>query len=201
MVAHAGARVIGNRLGFALAAALGGAFVAASERAGTPLVDAILLTWALTLLVGGLALPCMARLRAASAAFPAAVPLAAGRDVVCDRFADSSVAYQGRGRELGTELVERLNDWATAGITPDLTFYFDVKPSEGLAPVIVKEIEKIVEEIKSLGLTTIIVEQNAIAALHLADRAIILDMGQVVFDGTAQAVLDDEDLRHQYLAI
>ena len=75
------------------------------------------------------------------------------------------------------------------------------EPYEGLAPVIVQEIEKIVEEIKSLGLTTIIVEQNAIAALHLADRAIILDMGQVVFDGTAQAVLDDEDLRHQYLAI
>jgi branched-chain amino acid transport system ATP-binding protein len=75
------------------------------------------------------------------------------------------------------------------------------EPYEGLAPVIVREIEKIVEEIKSLGLTTIIVEQNAIAALNLADRAIILDMGQVVFDGTAQAVLDDEDLRHQYLAI
>ncbi|GAB4394001.1 MAG: ABC transporter ATP-binding protein [Kiloniellaceae bacterium] len=75
------------------------------------------------------------------------------------------------------------------------------EPYEGLAPVIVQEIEKIVEEIKSLGLTTIIVEQNAIAALHLADRAIILDMGQVVFDGTAQAVLDDEELRHQYLAI
>jgi branched-chain amino acid transport system ATP-binding protein len=75
------------------------------------------------------------------------------------------------------------------------------EPYEGLAPVIVREIERIVEEIKSLGLTTIIVEQNAIAALHLADRAIILDMGQVVFDGTAKAVLDDEDLRHQYLAI
>src|SRR3546814_160375 len=75
------------------------------------------------------------------------------------------------------------------------------EPYEGLAPVIVREIEKIVEEITSLGLTTIIVEQNAIAALHLADRAIILDMGQVVFDGTAQAVLDNEDLRHQYLAI
>src|SRR3546814_17473599 len=75
------------------------------------------------------------------------------------------------------------------------------EPYEGLAPVIVREIEKIAEEIKALGLTTIIVEQNAIAALHLADRAIILDMGQVVFDGTAQAVLDNEELRHQYLAI
>lgn len=75
------------------------------------------------------------------------------------------------------------------------------EPYEGLAPVIVQEIEKTLEEIKSHGMTTIIVEQNAIAALHLADRAIILDMGQVVFDGTAQDVLDNEELRHEYLAI
>jgi branched-chain amino acid transport system ATP-binding protein len=75
------------------------------------------------------------------------------------------------------------------------------EPYEGLAPVIVKEIEKTLEQIKALGITTIIVEQNAVAALHLADRAIILDMGQIVFDGTAQEVLDNEDLRHEYLAI
>lgn len=75
------------------------------------------------------------------------------------------------------------------------------EPYEGLAPVIVQEIERTLEEIKKLGMTTIIVEQNAIAALHLADRAIILDMGQVVFDGGAQEVLDNADLRQEYLAI
>ncbi|TQV75697.1 ABC transporter ATP-binding protein [Denitrobaculum tricleocarpae] len=75
------------------------------------------------------------------------------------------------------------------------------EPYEGLAPVIVQEIERILEEIKGLGLTTIIVEQNAIAALHLADRAIILDMGQVAFDGIAQEVLDNAELRQEYLAI
>ena len=75
------------------------------------------------------------------------------------------------------------------------------EPYEGLAPVIVQEIEKIVEQIKEAGITTVIVEQNAIAALHLADRAIILDMGQAVFDGTAQDVLDNADLRQEYLAI
>jgi branched-chain amino acid transport system ATP-binding protein len=75
------------------------------------------------------------------------------------------------------------------------------EPYEGLAPVIVQEIEKILEEIKALGLTTIIVEQNAVAALHLADRALILDMGEIVFDGTAREVIDNEQLRHQYLAI
>ena len=75
------------------------------------------------------------------------------------------------------------------------------EPYEGLAPVIVQEIEKTLEQIKQLGMTTIIVEQNAVAALHLADRALILDMGQIVFDGKAQEVLENEDLRHEYLAI
>ena len=75
------------------------------------------------------------------------------------------------------------------------------EPYEGLAPVIVQEIEKILDEIKALGITTIIVEQNAIAALHLADRAIILDMGEIVFDGTAKDVIDNAELRQQYLAI
>lgn len=75
------------------------------------------------------------------------------------------------------------------------------EPYEGLAPVIVHEIETILDNIKTFGITTIIVEQNAIAALRLADRAIILDMGQVVFDGLAQEVLDNEEMRQQYLAI
>jgi len=75
------------------------------------------------------------------------------------------------------------------------------EPYEGLAPVIVQEIASIVEDIKKYGITTIIVEQNAVAALRLADRALILDTGKIVFDGTAQEVLDNEDLRHEYLAI
>ncbi len=75
------------------------------------------------------------------------------------------------------------------------------EPYEGLAPVIVQEIERTLAQIKDLGITTVIVEQNAIAALKLADRAVILDTGQVVFDGSAQEVLDNEALREEYLAI
>ena len=75
------------------------------------------------------------------------------------------------------------------------------EPYEGLAPVIVHEIERTLRLIKEQGITTVIVEQNAVAALNLADRAVILDTGQVVFDGTAQEVLDNETLRHEYLAI
>jgi branched-chain amino acid transport system ATP-binding protein len=75
------------------------------------------------------------------------------------------------------------------------------EPYEGLAPVIVAEIEKIIGEIKALGMTTIIVEQNAIAALRLADRAVILDTGEVAFAGPARDVLGNADLRRDYLAL
>ncbi|TMV09713.1 ABC transporter ATP-binding protein [Ruegeria sediminis] len=75
------------------------------------------------------------------------------------------------------------------------------EPYEGLAPVIVDEIEKTLIHIKEQGMTTIIVEQNAVRALELADRAVILDTGGIVFDGTASEVLENEELRSEYLAI
>lgn len=75
------------------------------------------------------------------------------------------------------------------------------EPYEGLAPVIVQEIAKTLNIIRDQGITTIIVEQNAVAALKLADRAVILDTGSVVFDGSAKEVLDNEQLRAEYLAI
>ncbi|MCC9198383.1 dTMP kinase [Arthrobacter sp. zg-Y820] len=54
-----------------------------------------------------------------------------GDVVVCDRFIDSSVAYQGSGRSLGTEDVRQLNVWATEGFAPDLTVLLDVDPGQG----------------------------------------------------------------------
>ncbi|WP_111732523.1 ABC transporter ATP-binding protein [Roseovarius amoyensis] len=75
------------------------------------------------------------------------------------------------------------------------------EPYEGLAPVIVDEIEKTLRVIKEQGMTTIIVEQNAVRALELADRAVILDTGGIVFDGTAEEVLENDELRAEYLAI
>jgi branched-chain amino acid transport system ATP-binding protein len=86
-------------------------------------------------------------------------------------------------------------------LTRDIKLLLLDEPYEGLAPVIVNEIEKILNEIKALGITTIIVEQNAIAALRLADRAVILDTGEVAFTGPAADVLASEDLRKEYLAI
>ncbi len=83
----------------------------------------------------------------------------------------------------------------------DLKLLLLDEPYEGLAPVIVHEIERILHSIKPLGITTIIVEQNAVAALKLADRAVILDTGEVAFAGSAKDVLDNTELRHEYLAI
>lgn len=58
--------------------------------------------------------------------------LEAGETVICDRFLDSSLAYQGAGRGLGIEEVRRLNAWATGGLVPDLTFYLRLEERERL---------------------------------------------------------------------
>jgi len=58
--------------------------------------------------------------------------LEAGRVVLCDRFADSTVVYQGYGRGLDPKLLHTLNDVAVAGLWPDLTLLFDLTPEEGL---------------------------------------------------------------------
>ena len=75
------------------------------------------------------------------------------------------------------------------------------EPYEGLAPVIVDEIEKTLMHTKEQGITTVIVEQNAVRVLQIADRAIILDTGTIVYDGSAAEVLANAELRAEYLAI
>lgn len=57
----------------------------------------------------------------------------AGDVVVCDRFTDSTLAYQGFGRGLDLDGVRALNDWATGGVAPDVTILLDIDPSLGLA--------------------------------------------------------------------
>jgi dTMP kinase len=55
--------------------------------------------------------------------------------VICDRFADASVAYQGYGRGLDIRMIRKLNDWAICGIRPDLTLLLDLSPEIGLRRV------------------------------------------------------------------
>jgi dTMP kinase len=58
--------------------------------------------------------------------------LQADQLVLCDRFIDSSIAYQGAGRGIGEQAVAEMNQFATEGLTPDLTLYFDVDAAVGL---------------------------------------------------------------------
>ncbi len=58
--------------------------------------------------------------------------LAGGGIVLCDRFADSTLAYQGFGRGLDREMLQRITTFATGGLAPDLTIYLDLPPAEGL---------------------------------------------------------------------
>ncbi|MBD2597426.1 dTMP kinase [Nostoc spongiaeforme FACHB-130] len=59
--------------------------------------------------------------------------LAAGKYILCDRYTDSTVAYQGYGRGLNMSLIEKLNDIATSGLTSDLTIWLDVDVEVGLS--------------------------------------------------------------------
>lgn len=65
--------------------------------------------------------------------------LAAGEVVLCDRFVDSSIAYQGAGRRIGVQEVASINRFATENLTPDLTLYLDVDAQVGLNRIGSKE--------------------------------------------------------------
>ncbi len=73
------------------------------------------------------------------------------------------------------------------------------EPSLGLAPKIVEEVEQILVRIKAMGTTIILVEQNAAIALRLADRAYVLEAGEVVLHGTGQELKNDPQVSKAYL--
>jgi branched-chain amino acid transport system ATP-binding protein len=75
------------------------------------------------------------------------------------------------------------------------------EPSEGLAPLIVREIGRIVAELKREGLSILLVEQNLAFALALADRAYVMNKGQIVFAGAAAALAAADTVKHQYLGV
>lgn len=73
------------------------------------------------------------------------------------------------------------------------------EPSMGLAPLLVQEIFSIIRDINSSGTTVLLVEQNAHMALSIAHRAYVLETGDIVKQGNAQALLSDDDVRKAYL--
>ena len=75
------------------------------------------------------------------------------------------------------------------------------EPSMGLAPVLVKDIFAAIKRLRNAGTTVLLVEQNARAALAIADRAYVMETGRLVMHGTGAELLADERLRATYLGI
>lgn len=73
------------------------------------------------------------------------------------------------------------------------------EPSLGLAPIIVEELFGIIQQLNQAGITIMLVEQNAHAALSIGTSGYVVEMGRVVLDGTAQELLENEDVREFYL--
>ncbi len=82
---------------------------------------------------------------------------------------------------------------------PDLLMLDE--PYEGLAPQIVDDVEDAIDRINDKGTTVLLVEQNAAAAISIADHCYVIDQGEIVFDGTAQTLRNDDETRQQYLGV
>ena len=73
------------------------------------------------------------------------------------------------------------------------------EPSMGLSPLLVKEIFDIIKDINSKGVTILLVEQNAQAALSIADRGYVLETGRIVTSGTGTELLNSTAIKKAYL--
>lgn len=73
------------------------------------------------------------------------------------------------------------------------------EPSLGLAPIVVQGIFDIIRQIHEAGTTVLLIEQNANMALHVADRAYVIENGKIAMEGTGQELLEDEKVRAAYL--
>ncbi len=73
------------------------------------------------------------------------------------------------------------------------------EPSMGLAPLVVKEIFKIISQLRDEGKTVLLVEQNAKAALSVADRGYVLETGRIVLQGPSEDLLENRDVQRAYL--
>ena len=73
------------------------------------------------------------------------------------------------------------------------------EPSMGLAPIFIREIFKIIQEIQKTGTTVLLIEQNAKMALSISNRAYVLETGSVVFSGTGQELLESDEIQKAYL--
>lgn len=75
------------------------------------------------------------------------------------------------------------------------------EPSMGLAPILVSQIFEVVQGLRKLDVTVLLVEQNAFGALSIADRGYVMETGRIVFEGPSRQLIEDPRIREAYLGI
>ena len=99
--------------------------------------------------------------------------LEGGKVVICDRYVDSTVAYQGGARGLGIDEVERLNAWITGGLVPDLTFLLDIGPADASTRRAGQQDDRI--ELEGQGLQRAVADAYGLLARRHSDRYVRID--------------------------
>jgi branched-chain amino acid transport system ATP-binding protein len=110
---------------------------------------------------------------------------------------------QEREKNMGTQLSGGQQQLLAIGralmTNPD--FLLMDEPSEGLAPVIIDQVGEIVNKLKKTGLSILMVEQNISLACQAADEILIMNKGTIVWQGTPNELLENEDIQHKYLGV
>jgi branched-chain amino acid transport system ATP-binding protein len=75
------------------------------------------------------------------------------------------------------------------------------EPSLGLAPIIVQKVFEIIKKIKEQNITILLIEQNVVKSLKIADRGYIMENGKIVLSGEANKLLADDKIRKAYMGI
>ena len=117
-----------------------------------------------------------------------------GKLVLCDRFIDSSLAYQGGAREIGIDNVYNMNLFATEGMLPDLTILFDIKPEVGLARIAAnsqREVNRL--DVEKLAFHNKVRDSFHELAKRFPERFVIIDASKSpdeVFEESYKAIED-----------
>lgn len=75
------------------------------------------------------------------------------------------------------------------------------EPSLGLAPLVIKSIFEVIEELQKKGLTILLIEQNALKSLKVADRGYVLELGKILIDGNSNVLIEDPTVKKAYLGM
>lgn len=117
-----------------------------------------------------------------------------GRVVLCDRFVDSSVVYQGYARGIGMDAVYEMNQFAIEGFMPNMTIFFDIKPELGLARIAAndeREVNRL--DLEGLAFHQLVYEGYKMQATRYPERIVSIDANQTieqVTDEVCQLILD-----------